>query len=182
MILSKPQILSAIADKKIIYKNQPKTNLVNNQSVDVRLGQFLWFWDKTYAKFRLVDLEKIEYTLQPNSFVIAHTEEFIGTIAGSNFHPTFKLKSSAGRNGIVHTLAGHGDSGFINRWALEFTTMIPIELKRFMSIGQIYFTTTPDNQEDYADGGNYQNSSNIDELIKNWKPEELLPKPLKIIM
>lgn len=191
MILSKNAILKEIENGNIIV-DPFKTELVKDQSIDVRLGQYLWVWNLSISnKPAIFDIsngfpgmngcaEKPADSL----FFIAHTLEFIGTKAGSNILPTFKLKSSAGRLGIMHTLAGHGEVGFHNRWALEFTCKLPIVLQKGMSIGQIYFTKVEGAEnEDYSKLGTYQNTNDLEQLKANWKPEDLLPPDkLKVIL
>ena len=61
--------------------------------------------------------------------------------------------------------------------------MLPITIKQSMSIAQIYFTRVKkDVEDDYTKKGTYQSTSDIDELVKNWKREDILPpESLKII-
>lgn len=178
MILSKSVIIDEITKGNIIADSIQHSQ-IKDQSIDVRLGRYMWIG----ANPELVDLtEKEEILIMPNTFVLAHTEEFIGTTANSGILPTFKLKSSAGRLGIIHTLAGHGEVGFFNRWAMEFIVAKPVVLKHRVLIGQIYFTRVEGSEgEDYSKQGTYQSTSSLDELKKNWKPESILPpKELKI--
>jgi len=117
----------------------------------------------------------------PGMFIIAHTDEFVGTTAGSNIIPSFKLKSSAGRLGIIHTLAGHGEVGFFNRCSMEFIVAKPVVLKHKALIGQIYFQSVLGDKEDYSKQGTYQKTNNLEELIRDWTPDSILPpKELKI--
>lgn len=98
--------LITIHDGEEIKNSDCKT--IKDQSVDVRLGRWLHVWDNYCSIDYWIDLDEKEFVAEPyRSFIIAHTEEFIGTAAGSGILPTFKLKSSAGRLGIIHTLAGH---------------------------------------------------------------------------
>lgn len=196
MILSKSAIQEELKNENIICATEEDIriyypNTLKTQSIDVRLGQYVWVWKET--EFVLIDLDHEVQQASLNSyiqaamrkdiqvFLLAHTEEFIGTKAGSGILPTFKLKSSAGRQGIMHTLAGHGDEGFINRWAMEFTIYRPVELERYMSIGQIYFTRLEGESESYGQVGSYQSGDDLEEIINNWTPEVLLPKPFKVI-
>lgn len=112
-----------------------------------------------------------------NTFVLAHTEEYIGTSSNSNIHPEFHQRSTTARMGLSHTKAGWGDNGFCNRWALELYTLKDVTITAGMKIGQISFAYTTDSEVGYSEQtGNYQSSNNIDEIIKNWKKEDILPK------
>lgn len=184
MILSKTKILKEIENGNIIVEGSD-IEAVKDQSIDVSLGA--WIYVQKYDEFGINaydywwDLASDDYKATPGEFIIAHTDEFIGTKAGSNILPSFKLKSSAGRHGIIHTLAGHGEVGYHNRWAMEFVVAKPVVLKYKMYIGQIYFTRTEGAEnEDYSKTGSYQNTNDLQELMTNWKKEDLLPKGLKI--
>lgn len=181
MILSQQAIKNAIEVNQILVSPY-LPQLVKNQSIDVRLGRWVYvqrisnhptnFW---------YDLDSGTLRTRHDEFYIAHTEEFIGTAPYSDILPSFKLKSSAGRAGIIHTLAGHGDVGFFNRWALEFTSVARAELHRYMAIGQIYFSLTTKSGSYAEETGSYQSTDDFDLLQKNWDKETILPKPLKVI-
>ena len=187
MILSKEAIIEEIAKWNIIIHdwNQlitdwTKLKTLKDQSIDVRL----WEWIFKNNEFQNIskENERNNYFF-PNNFILAHTQEFVWTKAGSWILPTFKLKSSAWRMWIIHTLAGHWEVWFHNRWAMEFTLANNIYLEQFMSIWQIYFTRVEWwENEDYSKTWTYQKSNNIDEIVQNWKKEDILPpKNLKII-
>lgn len=116
--------------------------------------------------------------LAPGETILAHTNEFIG---GKNHITTMmKARSSMGRQGIlVCKCAGWGDVGYVNKWTMEITNAsaftIPLVVNR--RIAQIIFFETGEiNEKDYTSKGNYANSTDIDKLIKDWKPELMLPK------
>jgi deoxycytidine triphosphate deaminase len=175
MILSKKTILEEFNNGNIIMNKLDSFDTqVKDQSVDVSLGKFL------YIDGEWVDISN-GFTPPRNTLILAYTDEFIGTKAGSNILPSFKLKSTAGRLGIMHTLAGHGEVGYFNRWALEFICLKDIELKEGMFIGQIYFTRTEGAEnEDYSLTGTYQKHSDPKMVIDTWKREDILPKQLKV--
>lgn len=116
--------------------------------------------------------------LSPKETILAHTNEFVG---GRNHITTMmKARSSMGRQGIaVCKCAGWGDVGYINRWTMEITNFtdyyIPLVVGR--RIAQIvFFDTGPIREKDYAVQGKYQTSQTLEELEKNWKPEDMIPK------
>jgi len=173
MILSKNEIIKEYNNGNIVLENVKKEQ-IKDQSVDVSLGQYI------YSDNHWWDISKGFYP-PTNTLILAYTDEFIGTKAGSNILPSFKLKSTAGRQGILHTLAGHGEVGFFNRWAMEFILLNPIKIQEKMLIGQIYFTKTIGAEnEDYSIQGNYQKYNTIEEIKVNWKKEDILPVPLKL--
>ena len=117
--------------------------------------------------------------LEPGETILAHTEEFIG---GKNHITTMmKARSSLGRNFIeVCKCAGWGDVGYINRWTMEITNnsrhySIPLVVGR--RIGQIiFFETGPILKNDYSKTGKYQSHHNLKKMVKEWKPESMLPR------
>lgn len=176
MILSKTKIIQETQRGNIIADGISQSQ-IKDQSVDVRLGQYLYVYNKNGELIFIRNLQDVESEKAiPGRFYLAHTHEFIGTKAGSNILPSFKLKSSAGRLGIIHTLAGHGEVGFFNRWAMEFIVAKPVLLEWQALIGQIYFTRVEGAEgEDYSKSGTYQSSNSLEYLKENWKPESILP-------
>lgn len=113
--------------------------------------------------------------LQPGESILGHTREFVG---GRNYITTMiKARSSLGRNNItICRDAGWGDISFQNRWCLEITNngTSPIVLPVGARIGQIIFFYTGISDTVYE--GKYQTGNGIDEIVKNWRPEMMLPK------
>ena len=116
--------------------------------------------------------------LAPGETILAHTEEFIG--GRVDVTTMMKARSSLGRSFItVCKCAGWGDVGYINRWTMEITNVSAhyhIPLLAGERIAQIVFFDAPETEGDYADVGNYQTTTNIDELRAAWKPESMLPR------
>ncbi len=113
--------------------------------------------------------------LQSYETILAHTQEFIG----GRHHITtmMKARSSMGRSGIsICKDAGWGDIGYINRWTLEITNFsdYPVALLVGERIGQLVFYYTGIPIAQYH--GNYQSSNDLNQLMNNWTPEEMLPK------
>lgn len=117
--------------------------------------------------------------LSPHERILTHTAEFAG--AYDKYVPKIATKSTLARWGLdVCASAGFGDVGYVNRWTLELynftnhTLWVPIGAK----ICQIYFEPVFDeeghparNIPKYA--GAYQTA------LRDWKPEDMLPLPLK---
>lgn len=140
-----------------------------------------------YKTFEKIPMDHPIIVLKPGERILAHTHEFIG-IRSEGGAAEVKSRSSWGRNGVAVCFdAGWIDPGYINRITLEIynlnkheSVVLPVGER----IGQIIFHKTGPVDGDYADGrdgmsGKYQHTSDLDELIKTWRPEMMLPKAFK---
>lgn len=123
-------------------------------------------------------------TLNPKELLLCHTEEFVGgrNIVTANMH----ARSSSMRSAFsVCMCAGWGDIGYINRWTMEIkhhfdAVQVPIHLGVGKRVAQMEFEeVSPVSGNQYANGGKYQTTDSLEELQKNWKPEDMLPKMWK---
>jgi dCTP deaminase len=117
--------------------------------------------------------------LAPGETILAHTQEFIG--GRSCVSTEMRARSSMGRIGItICKCAGWGDLGYISRWTMEITNHMretSIILVVGMRVAQIiFFQVDPDTAGTYAADGKYQNSDVLDEIVRSWTPEMMLPK------
>lgn len=125
--------------------------------------------------------------LQPGERILAHTHEFIG-IRAEGGACEVRSRSSWGRNGVAVCFdAGWIDPGYINRITLEIynlnkheSVVLPVGER----MGQLIFHTTGAVEGTYAGGrkgmsGKYQNTDDLDELIANWQPSDMLPRAFK---
>lgn len=137
--------------------------------------------------YGLLDKDRV-ILIAPGETILAHTIEFIGGKNGTKDLPAvtteMRARSSIGRIGIaVCKCAGWGDINYINRWTMEITNfsnaIIPLPIG--VRIAQIIFHETypVDELDKYDKKGKYQTSENVEELRKNWKPEDMLPKLYK---
>jgi len=111
---------------------------VNPASYDVTLGDSVKMemahgWEE-------VDISKKPLMIAPGTFVLAYTAELIRIPA--HLECIFQLKSSRGREGYEHALAGYIDPGFTGQVTLELTNLnrfhwLPLEAG--MRIGQLRF-------------------------------------------
>jgi len=127
---------------------------------------------------RNIDPNQPVILMRPHERILAHTHEFIGIKApGAS---SMQAKSTTGRNGIVVCKdAGWGDPGYINRWTMEIQNdndeYLPLQVG--MPIAQIVFYHTGEVTGDYTTlTGNYQTSTNLEELVAHWHPSQMLPK------
>jgi dCTP deaminase len=120
----------------------------------------------------------------PGERILAHTHEFIGIKAPGT--STMQARSTWGRNGVAVCLdAGWGDPGYINRWTMEVynmnmheTVLLPVGER----IAQMVFYDTGQVDSEYKKlSGKYQtdDSVDLDKLIRNWRPEQMLPRAFK---
>ncbi len=125
--------------------------------------------------------------LQPGERILAHTHEFVGIRAHGGACEV-KSRSSWGRNGVAVCFdAGWVDPGYINRITLEIynlnmheSVVLPVGER----VGQLIFHHTGPVEGGYATGrggmsGKYQHTDDLDELIRTWRPEMMLPRAFK---
>lgn len=122
--------------------------------------------------------------LRPGERILAHTHEFVGIKAPGT--STLQARSTWGRNGVAVCLdAGWGDPGYINRWTLEIYNMNQHE-NVVLPIGEriaqmVFYETGPVESEYKKLSGKYQPgvSGDLEKLIKNWTPQQMLPRAYK---
>jgi deoxycytidine triphosphate deaminase len=122
--------------------------------------------------------------IRPGERILAHTHEFFGINPPGAYE--LKSRSSWGRNGIAVCFdAGWVDPGYINRLTLEIfnlnqheTILLPVGER----IAQAVFHETGPVEGNYGEGrndgfsGKYQSGTDLKTLIKNWAPEQMLPR------
>lgn len=117
--------------------------------------------------------------LSPGETILAHTEEFIG--GKDKVTSMLKGRSSWGRAFLsVCKDAGWGDVGYFNRWTMEVQnnlthewSVIPVR----QPIAQlVFFRVTKSGGEQYSSNGVYQSTPDLEKLIKDWRPEMMLPR------
>lgn len=125
--------------------------------------------------------------LRPGERILAHTHEFMG-IRAHGGAAEVRARSSWGRNGVAVCFdAGWVDPGYINRITLEIynlnereSVVLPVGER----MGQLVFHKTGVVTGDYSHGrggisGKYQTTDDLDELIANWHPHDMLPRNYK---
>lgn len=140
-----------------------------------------------YALFKNIPEDHPIIVLRPGERILAHTHEFIGIRAHGGACEV-RSRSTWGRNGVAVCFdAGWVDPGYINRITLEIfnlneheSVVLPVGER----MGQLVFHKTGPVDGDYSDGrdgmsGKYQSTDDLDELIANWKPEDMLPRGYK---
>jgi len=144
-------------------------DLCNPASIDIRLGDTILVEGRIcgpeqersrWIKHKISDTG---YNLAPGQFILAHSFEVIRI--PNWLEATFHLKSSRGREGLNHLLAGYVDPGFNGRITLELQNVNSrhnVELTAGMRIGQLRFSKlehTP--LQSYAVTGRYMNDMTV---------------------
>lgn len=146
-----------------------------------------WCDKNGYQLFENIPEDHPIIVLRPGERILAHTHEFVGIRAHGGACEV-KSRSSWGRNGVAVCFdAGWVDPGYINRITLEIynlnmheSVVLPVGER----IGQLIFHKTGPVEGDYSDGrggvsGKYQHTSDLAELMRTWKPEDMLPRAYK---
>lgn len=122
--------------------------------------------------------------IRPGERILGHTHEFFGILPPGACE--VKSRSTWGRNGLAVSFdAGWIDPGYINRLTLEIfnlnqheTMLLPVGER----IAQIIFYESGEVDGNYGKGrndgysGKYQSGTNLNQLIKHWKPSLMLPR------
>lgn len=131
-----------------------------------------------------IPLDHPVISLKPQERILAHTHEFFGINPPGAYE--LKSRSSWGRNGIAVCFdAGWVDPGYINRLTLEIynlnereTVLLPVGER----IAQAIFHQTGAVEGNYGQGrdggfsGKYQQGTDLETIIKNWSPDQMIPK------
>lgn len=115
--------------------------------------------------------------LPPHGNLLCHTQEFIGARRGAT--SKMQARSSIGRSMInVCSCAGQGDPGYVNRWTMEIYNRgdfyIPLVVGR--RVAQISFSSVGPTARQYGNKDKYQETADLDELMRAWTPEMMLPR------
>lgn len=146
-----------------------------------------WCEKNGYQLFKNIPEDHPIIVLQPGERILGHTHEFVGIRAHGGACEV-RSRSTWGRNGVAVCFdAGWVDPGYINRITLEIYNLNKHEavvLPVGERMGQLVFMTTGPVEGSYADGrkgmsGKYQATDNLDELIANWQPSDMLPRAYK---
>jgi deoxycytidine triphosphate deaminase len=193
-VYSNTQIKNAFKEGHIIcVPFNPKH--VAHASLDVTLGYYYYKTERSGDRtvynpfdeedvYRYFDGPHPIIPLKPGERILAHTHEFFGINPPGAYE--LKSRSSWGRNGIAVCFdAGWVDPGYINRLTLEIYNLNQKEIVLLPvgeRIAQAVFHETGPVEGTYGQGrfnnfsGKYQQGTDLDSLIKNWEPKQMLPK------
>jgi len=198
-VLSDKEILNEMENGNIIIK-QFREEFLGVNSYDVTLGENFYIPRHTIAEtFPGLFVDPISakdineywelktnlknYYIYPNTLILGHTNEFIGTKPGSRLTTMIKAKSTSARVGLsVCKCASMGNQGYFNRYTLELENHlnIPLKLQPGLVIAQIIFLRTGLSQKIY-DSQYQTKGQSIEELQLCWTPNQMLPKPLSLL-
>jgi deoxycytidine triphosphate deaminase len=146
-----------------------------------------WCWKHGMQPVSGIPITHPVIALRPGERILAHTHEFFGIVPPGAIE--VKSRSSWGRNGVAVCFdAGWVDPGYINRLTLEIfnlnqneTILLPVGER----IAQAVFHETGEVAGNYGKGrddefsGKYQQGTNLQELIRSWTPDLMLPRAYK---
>ncbi|WGL30462.1 trimeric dUTP diphosphatase [Synechococcus phage S-CRES1] len=136
--------------------------LINPASIDVTLGDEILV-ENDHGKFTSFDISNDTFYMPPGAFVLAHTSEYVRV--PNNLECIFQLKSSRGREGYEHALAGYIDPGFHGRVTLELSNLrrfAELPLRAGMRIGQLRFAKLDEiPMRSYALTGRYHRAEGV---------------------
>lgn len=138
--------------------------MVNPASIDVTLGDEILV-ENDHGTFTSVSIKDETFYMPPGAFVLAHTAEYVRVPA--NLECVFQLKSSRGREGYEHALAGYIDPGFCGRVTLELSNLRrfkELPLRSGLRIGQLRFSKLDEiPMRPYSVTGRYHGDEGVQE-------------------
>ncbi len=185
-VLTKEEILSHLAERKIVVEPLLDSEQINCASIDLRLDNYFGEFrtaklphidpaniEREYVEFLdFVELEflKDNYYLQPKRFVLAQTFEYIALPNDVVAH--LDGRSSVAREGLtVHAAAGFVDPGFRGHLVFELLNAgeMPLKLYPLIRIAKIAFFKSSKTKE-------YEGQYNIQIRIRQPKNDKDLEK------
>ena len=138
--------------------------MINPASIDVTLGDQILV-ESDNGDFIPFNIKHETYYMPPGAFVLAATAEWVRI--PNDLECIFQLKSSRGREGYEHALAGYIDPGFNGRVTLELSNLRrfkELPLRSGMRIGQLRFAKVDALPlRSYAVTGRYQGDNGVQE-------------------
>ena len=119
-------------------------DMINPASIDVTLGDQILV-EADNGDFVPFNIKHETFYMPPGAFILAHTAEFVRI--PNRLECIFQLKSSRGREGYEHALAGYIDPGFHGQITLELSNLrrfAELPLRAGMRIGQLRFARLDD--------------------------------------
>lgn len=139
-------------------------DLINPASYDVTLAPIIKV-ENDNGGFTEMDISDTDFWMPPGAFVLASTAEWVRI--PNDLEAIFQLKSSRGREGYEHALAGYIDPGFCGNVTLELSNLRrfkELPLRAGMRIGQLRFAKVDAVPlRSYAITGRYQNDEGVRE-------------------
>lgn len=172
MILTSEAINSSVGNGRIIIEPY-STQCLNPNSYNFHLGAELEVYTNEVLDPKVeqpttgITIPPEGYVLQPHQLYLGHTQETIGS---NHFVPMIYARSSIARLGLfVQITAPLGDIGFVGRWTLQLTPVLPIRVYAGMRVGQVLFLAVTGEIELY--NGKYQHAqhSRKSEIYKDFK-------------
>ena len=172
MVLPDRRLVDIVAT----HWKQANLDNINAASVDLELDskaiiydwplhyRLMWYMtkdDRWLRRKRLVDLRKGPFLLRPGQMALLATKEWI--VVPPKYAAIITLKSSRGREGYDHALAGWFDPGFQGNGVFEvYANATPVWLSPDLRFAQIiFFAMLQEPQAPYD--GHYQGQKGVTE-------------------
>ena len=163
--------MSTIVDRQIRHLCRSRglvepfdPDMINPASIDVTLGPMIKV-ENDNGGFTDISIEHETFYMPPGGFVLAATAEYVRI--PNRLECIFQLKSSRGREGYEHALAGYIDPGFHGRVTLELSNLRrfkELPLRAGMRIGQLRFAKLDQiPSRPYSLTGRYQGDEGVQE-------------------
>ena len=154
------QIRQLCRDMGLVEPFDPE--LINPASIDITLGPDILV-ENDHGDFTPISIQDNDFYMPPGAFVLGATAEWVRV--PNNLEAVFQLKSSRGREGYEHALAGYIDPGFHGRVTLELSNLRrfkELPLRAGMRIGQLRFSKLDEiPMRSYAVTGRYQGDDGV---------------------
>lgn len=177
MILTGNEINKMV--KKGFIKIDPfSSEHITTNSYDLTLGDDILIYHdelldpKKKNRYEILKIPKEGYELQSGDFVLAHSNEIIGS---NNFVPIIHGKSGVARLGLfIHITAGLFDIGSFGQVTFQLYSSLPVRLYPGMKIAQVTFWEVSGEINLYQ--GKYQGSvgPKPSEIFKDWEQNKNL--------
>jgi deoxycytidine triphosphate deaminase len=182
MILGAAAIHDALHEGAILCDPAPAR--IEGAHIDITLGRFSWVAQLFIGDSRLTlatadparlfapEEAQERVLIPPHGFILAHTEEYIGTAPGSGLVPMLHTRSTLARWGlsVCTANAGQGDEGYCSRWTLEIVNPHPVAVALPVGgrIGAITFHRVQGAAPAYEGRYNVPRPA--------WEPSSMLPR------
>lgn len=187
-LLSYNELVRLTQEGVITLNGKPvPTEFINGTSIDIHLGEMINYEGTYLGRLRphvtrsiknrdhlaLMEHSLIKdkvYTLKPNEFILAHSQEIFNL--PNDITAEYKLKSSGARLGLNHSLAGWCDPGWngsvLTLELKNITRYHYIELNYMDLIGQMIFyrVNSVAKENSYETRGRYNGDKSVSGVKK----------------
>jgi deoxycytidine triphosphate deaminase len=191
-ILATSAIADALQSGAIVC--DPAPSRIEGAHIDITLGANYWrrrgllalLWERLRGRVMDIGSDDPRRWFTPHTahhrrivvpawgFILAHTQEAIGTAPGSGLVPNLHTRSTMARWGlsVCTANAGQGDEGWVGPWTLEIINPhpLPVVLWVGMRVGSLSFSRAEGQAAPYAVNTRYNRTKDT------WLTLDMLPR------